>query len=174
MSTEKKKTGGVCRYYGKLNPLMLADLDGLLLKMRTINKKALRNKTIKRTEIKALPEDDYLRLWGYLRHCCSLVITWPNVKRAIETIAFKSGRTFDDLSEECIDSMTTHVYTYAWRKYKHSEDCGYVFSTAEYGYKAWVSSQNLYHRGGDAAMELFMAESRSCGCKISNVAIDHI
>ena len=173
MSTEKSrndsKTG---RFYGKLPPEMLADLDFLLIKLRRINRKVLKQKTIKRTEIRALPDGEYLRLWGYLRHCCSLVTTWPNVRRAISAIADKSSRTEDDVREECIDVLTTHVYTYSWRKYRHSEDCGLVFTTAEFGYKGWITSQNLYHDGVEFSRELFASDNPSCGGKVSSVSAE--
>ena len=69
MSTEKSIKGGSrSRFFGKLPPEMLAYLDSLLIKLRKINRKVLKQKTVKRTEIKALPDDEYLRLWGYLRH----------------------------------------------------------------------------------------------------------
>ena len=172
MSTENSiKGGSKGRFYGKLPSEMLADLDSLLIKLRKINRKVLKQKTVKRSEIRPLPDDEYLRLWGYLRHCCSLVTTWTNVRMAISAIAEKSSRTEDDVRDECIDAMTTHVYTYSWRKYRHSEDCGLVFSTAEFGYKSWVSSQNLYHDGVEFSRELFASDNPSCGRKIS-IAVD--
>lgn len=160
------------RFYGKLPPEMLADLDYLLVKLRRINRKVLKQKTIKSTEIVALPEFEYLRLWGYLRHCCSLVTTWPNVRRAISAIADKSFRTEEDVRDECIDTITTHVYTYAWRKYRHSEDCGLVFKTAEFGYKTWITSQNMFHEGVDLSREIFASDNPSCGSKMSTIMSD--
>ena len=151
---------------------MLSDLDSLLVKLRRINRKVLKQKTIKRTEIRALPDGEYLRLWGYLRHCCSLVTTWPNVRKAIAAIADKSSRTEDDVRDECIDALTTHVYTYAWRKYRHSYDCGLVFTTAEFGYKTWITSQNMFHDGVDLSRELFASDNPSCGRKVSIAVAD--
>ena len=158
---------GVSRFYGKLPPEALADLDGLLLKLRNKNKDLLKKKIIKKTEIKPLCDEEYLRLWGYIRHCCDMVTTWPNIRKAIGVISDKSGRSFESTHDECVDSMTVFVYTYAWRKYESSEDCGYVFSTAEYGYKSWIAAQNIYHSGVDAAKEAFEAENPSSGRKVT-------
>lgn len=172
MSTENRRNDSRWnRFYGKLPPEMLSDLDSLIVKLRRINRKVLKQKTIKSTEIRTLPDDEYLRLWGYIRHCCSLVTTWPNVRKAIAAIADKSSRTEDDVRDECIDAITTHVYTYAWRKYRHSEDCGLVFKTAEFGYKTWITSQNMFHDGVDLSRELFASDNPSCGRKVS-IAVD--
>lgn len=157
----------VSRYYGKLPPEMLSDLDALLVKMRRVNRKVVTKKTINRKDIIPLPDDESVRLWGYLRHCCSMVTTWPNVRKAIATIAGKSSMTYDEVRDDCIDSLTTHVYTYAWRKYRHSEDCGIVFKTAEFGYKAWISSQNMFHDGVELSKNIFFADNPSCGNKVS-------
>lgn len=154
-------------FYGKFPPDILADIDSLLLKLQGKNKGLLKKKVIKKTEIKPLCNEEYLRLWGYLRHCCDMMTTWPNVRRAIGVFAEKSGRSFDSLQEECVDSMTVFVYTYAWRKYEHSEDCGYVFSTAIYGFKSWVAAQNQYHSGAVAAKEVFEADYTSGGRKVT-------
>lgn len=162
----------IAKYYGKLPSVMLADLDALLLKLRRKNRKLLRNATIKRSEISPLPDDEFIRLWGYMRHCCSMVASWPNVSKSIAVIADKSGRDVDGVREECIDSMTVHVYTYAWRKYKHSEECGLVFSTAEFGYKAWISSQNAFHEGESAAESLFVEEKLTGGSKVNTAYCD--
>lgn len=158
---------GIRGFYGKFPSYILADLDGLLIKLKKINKKLLKKKVIKKTEISPLCDEEYLRLWGYIRHCCDMVTTWPNVRKAIGVIAEKSGRSFESLQEECVDSMTVFVYTYAWRKYEHSEDCGYVFSTAEYGYKSWIAAQNQYHSGAVAAKEVFEADNTSGGRKVT-------
>ena len=142
------------KYYGKLTPECLKDLDALLIRMRLINRKNARKKVIRMSDIVSLPDGDYIRLWGYIRHCCQLATSWPNVRKSISVVAEKSGREFHDVMAECIDSMTIHVYTYAWRHYRHSEECGYVFSTAEYGYKSWITSQNSYMMGEIAAAKI--------------------
>lgn len=142
------------RYYGKLPAECLEDLDGLLLKMKKINRKHRGKKVIKGNEIDRLPDDEFLRLWGYIRHCCQLVTGWKNVKDALKVIASNSGRPFEEVLDECIDSMTIHVYTYSWRKYRHSVDCAYVFSTAEFGFKSWISAQNRFSSGIDIAKVL--------------------
>lgn len=160
------------KYYGKLSPEMLADMDAMLQRLRRMNRGLLKNATIKRGDIRPLPDADYVRLWGYLRHCCTLVASWPNVRKAIAAIADASGRDFDSLRDECIDSMTVHVYTYAWRKYRHSDECGLVFSTAEFGFKAWITSQNMYHGGISLSGELFMADNPSCGSKVNTSFCD--
>lgn len=162
---EKTRTR-VSKFYGKLPPNVVEDLDGLLLKMKETNKKLLKKKVIDASEIKPLSDEEYLRLWGYIRHCCDLVSTWKNVRNAICVFAEKSGRSFDSLHDEFVDSMTVFVYTYAWRKYVHSEDCGYVFKTAEYGYKSWAYAQNSFHSGAVAAKELHDADNPSSGRKV--------
>ena len=79
---EKTRTR-VSKFYGKLPPNVVEDLDGLLLKMKETNKKLLKKKVIDASEIKPLSDEEYLRLWGYIRHCCDLVSTWKNVRNAI-------------------------------------------------------------------------------------------
>lgn len=153
------------KYYGKLSPECLVDLDALLIKLRQLNQCHAGKRIIPRNEIVPLPENEYLRLWGYLRHCCLLATNWKNIKDAISCIADKSGRTFEEVQEECIDSMTIHVYTYAWRHYEHSEECGYVFTTAEFGYRAWIEEQNKFHKGVDAALEQH-EDRNNCGRKV--------
>lgn len=162
---------GAGKYYGKLPPEIVADLDKLLLKLQAKNRTLLKKKVIKSTEfeqIKTLDHDENIRLWEYIRHCCDLVSTWPNVRRAIGVFSEKSGMSFESLHEEFVNSVTTFVYTYAWRKYKHSDDCEYVFSTAIYGYKAWAYEQNCFHSGSVAAKELFDADNPSSGRKVSS------
>lgn len=147
------------KYYGKLSPECLADLDALLLKLRKLNEQHSGKRVILRNEIVPLPDDEYLRLWGYLKHCCLLVTNWKNIKDAISCVATRSGRDFEDVQEECIESMTIHVYTYVWRHYEHSEECGYVFTTAQFGYKAWIDEQNRFHKGVDIALEDYVEEN---------------
>jgi hypothetical protein len=154
------------KYYGKLPPECLRDLDSLLIKMRRINRKNAGRKVIRRNEIVPLPNDEFVRLWGYIRHCCQLATSWPNVRSAIRVVATNSSRDFEDVLNECIDSMTIHVYTYSWRRYRHSDECGYVFKTAEYGYKSWIESQNAYMLGEDAALVIHQEETYS-GRKVS-------
>lgn len=158
-------------YYGKLSSADLAQLDGLLLKLKSLNAKHKGHRRIRRDEIVPLPEDEYIKLWGYLKHCCTLAASWPNVRKAISVVADKSGRTIEDVREDCIESMTVHVYIYAWRHYEHSDECEYVFSTAVFGYKAWIESQNNYTAGIDQAIEM-AKEENNCGRKVCNVNID--
>lgn len=153
------------KFYGKLEPAVLQELDGLLLKLKELNKENLKNRVIKRSEIVPLPEKEYLRFWDLIRHCCLLVTSWPNIKKAIGVIASKSGREPADVQEECVDTMTIHVYTYAWRHYEHSEECEYVFSTATFGWKAWIEEQNNYHKGFECAAEDKEIED-NCGHKV--------
>lgn len=150
---------GKSDFFGKLPPEILHDMDSLLLELKRRNRKVLRQKIIRRSDIVPLAPDKYVRLWGYIRHCCHLVSTWPNVRKAIETVAQNSGRLFVDVREECVDTMTLHVYSYAWRKYVHSDDCGLVFSTAIYGYKTWITSQNAYDGGVRLSMAVFEADN---------------
>lgn len=157
------------KYYGKLPDDMLKDMDGMLLKLKRLNRGLLSRKTIKSSEIRPLGAEEYCRLWGYIRHCCSMVTSWPNIRKALLVIADKSGRSFDDVKDECIDSMTIHVYLYSWRKYRHSEDCAYVFTTAEFGYKSWITRQNEYNAGTEAAETILCMDNPSCGWKVSQL-----
>ena len=141
-------------YYGKLPGEELSNFDTLLLKMKRRNRANLKRKIIRRNEIVPLNDDEYVLLWGYIRHCCQLVANWKNVCDAIKVVASQSGRQFSDVMDECVDSMSIHVYTYAWRKYRHSADCAYVFSTAEYGFKSWIEGQNKFILGVDAAVTM--------------------
>lgn len=154
-------------FYGKFPSAELVDLDSLLVKMRRKNRSLLKRKIIKTTEIRPLCDAEYVRLWGYIRHCCDMVTTWPNIRKAIGVISEKSGRALDDLKDECVDSMTVFVYTYVWRKYVHSDDCGLVFSTAVFGYKSWITSQNAYHSGIDLSIDVFNADNPSRGHKVA-------
>lgn len=156
------------KYYGKLSPECLRDLDALLIKLRQLNKVHEGKRVIPRNEIIPLPDSEYLRLWGYLEHCCLLATNWKNIRDAISCIADKSGRDFEDVQEECINSMTIHTYTYAWRHYEHSEECGYVFKTAEFGYRAWVEEQNKFHDGVALAFDQHIADN-NCGRKVNNI-----
>ena len=135
-------------YYGKLPPESLKELDSLLLELKEANSANKGKRVISRSEIVSLPEDKYLKLWGYLNHCCKLVSNWDNVNKAIRVIASKTMRPFSEVQEECIMSMTIHVYTYAWRHYEHSEDSSaYVLSTAKFGFCSWIKEQNSYFNG---------------------------
>ena len=140
-------------YYGKLSPECLQELDSLLLELKELNAVHGGKRVIRRTEIVPLPDDKYLKLWGYLTHCCKLASNWDNVKQAINTIASRTNRSFKEVQEECVLSMTIHAYTYAWRHYEHSEDCGYVFRTATFGYRAWIEEQNNSSTDGSVKME---------------------
>lgn len=157
------------RFYGKLTKECLEGMDRLLLAMKAINKENLKRRVIRRSEIVMLPEGEYLQLWGWLRHCCVLVASWPNISEAISTIAKKREMAFDEVKDEAVDSMTIHCITYAWRKYEHSEDCGYVLSTAMFGWQSWIEEQNSYH---DGIAEMIGEEEQrrpSCGHKVSNL-----
>lgn len=153
------------KFYGKLEPAFLQELDGLLLKLKELNKENLTRRVIKRSEIVPLPEKEYVRFWSIIRHCCMLVASWPNIKKAIGVIASKSGRMDEDVRDEAVDSMTIHVYTYAWRHYQHSEECEYVFSTATFGWKAWIEEQNNYHLVLENALDEMELED-DCGHKV--------
>lgn len=157
------------KLYGKLSPESLKELDALLLKLKELNSHLSGQKRIRREEIVPLPEKEYLKLWEYLRHCCKLMTCWTNVMRAIKVIASKRGMSFEEVQEECVDSLAIHCYIYAWRHYEHSDDCEYVLSTAKFGWKAWITEQNNYHAGVDKALEDFMEETPTHGRKVCNV-----
>ena len=98
------------KYYGKLTPECLKDLDALLIRMRLINRKNARKKVIRMSDIVSLPDGDYIRLWGYIRHCCQLATSWPNVRKSISVVAEKSGREFHDVMAECRQHDYTRVH----------------------------------------------------------------
>lgn len=154
------------KFYGKLSPEQLADLDALILKLRDANVANLSRRKISKADIIPLPDDEYVRLWEYLKHCCKLVTSWKNVRDAIKVVADKSGRQIEDVQDECVLSMTIFVYTYVWRHYVHSDECGYVFSTAKFGYKVWLQEQNAYHLGVESVIEDYALEHPSCGKKV--------
>lgn len=135
------------------------ELDGLLLKMRQANRKNAKRKVIPAEDIVPLGAVENMRLWELIRNCCKLVTTWGNVNSAIRTVAAKANERYEDALEECINSMTMHVYTYAWRKYSHSEDCAYCFSTAIFGFKTWICSENGFQNGIDFMKGLAAEES---------------
>lgn len=163
----------ISKYYGKLSPELLKDLDALILKLKEINKVnkvGKGRKIVRRSEIVPLPEDEYVRLWGYLRHCCLLAANWKNIRDAIKVVADSSGRSFEDVQAECVETMTIHVYTYVWRHYEHSEECNYVFTTATFGYKSWIEEQNCYIAGIEAARK--MTEKDDVGHKVTTRNFD--
>lgn len=152
------------KFYGKLEPEVLQELDSLLIKLKSLNEIHKGKRVIKKTEIVPLPDKEYLRLWELVRHCCRMISFWGNVTKAIGIISSKRGQEVQEVREECIDYMTIHVLTYAWRHYEHSEECGYVFSTAEYGWRAWIEEQNNYHSGFE--IELQKQAEENCGRKV--------
>lgn len=157
-------------FYGKLPPEALADLDRLLLKLRETNSALAGRRVIRREEIVPLPDDEYVRLWDYLRHCCHLAASWPNKMAAIRAIAGKRNMSFREVQEEAVDSMTIHCYTYAWRHYRHPDDgdsSAYVLSTAKFGWLSWIEEQNNFHCGIDSALRDFMEEADKCGHKVT-------
>ena len=154
------------RFYGKLPEGCMKGMDRLLLVMKALNKENLKRRVIRRHEIVMLPEKEYMELWGYIRHCCTLVASWPNMTNAISTIAVKRGMDFNEVKEEAVDSMTIHCMTYAWRHYEHSEDCGYVLSTANFGWQSWIEEQNAYHDGIDEMIDEAEQRNPSTGHKV--------
>jgi hypothetical protein len=135
------------------------ELDALLLKMQRANRRNRKRKVIRADEIVPLGAADNARLWELIRKCCRLVTTWGNINSAIRTVAAKANERFEDALEECVNSMSMHVYTYSWRKYRHSEDCAYCFNTAIFGFKTWICSENGYHDGIDFMKGLAAEES---------------
>lgn len=156
-------------FYGKLSKECLDDMDRLLLAMKAINAENLKHRVIRRNKIVMLPEKEYTTLWGYLRHCCVLMAGWPNISEAISTISKKRCMPFEEVKDEAVDSMTIHCMTYAWRKYEHSDDCGYVLSTARFGWQSWIEEQNLYHDGIDEMIAAAEDSMPNCGHKVHNV-----
>lgn len=159
------------KFQDKLSPECQADMESLILELKAVNQKVHNGKRcIGRTEIVPLPDDKYVRLWEYLRHCCLLVACWPNHRRAIRTISDKRGMPWEDVRDEAVDSMAIHCYLYVWRHYEHSDEpTAYVISTASYGWKDWITEQNNFHIGIDRERERQMTEDRRCGHKVSNV-----
>lgn len=181
----------VKKYYGKLPPHERQRMDELLLKMQRLNSEQLKKRVILKDEIVPLPESEYIELWGYLRHCCTLVASWPNKARAIRTIASYRGMDVDETRDEAIDSMTIHCYTYVWRHYDSKKascaaetscykgdglteeelDCGYVLSTAKFGFQTWLAEQNRYNSGIKFEIEEAYLKEPHKGRKVNNVNI---
>lgn len=174
----------VKKYYGKLPPKDRRRMDELLLKMQRLNSEQLKKRIVLKNEIVPLPDDEYVELWGYLRHCCTLVASWPNNARAIRTIASYRGMDDEETRDEAIDSMTIHCYTYAWRHYDSKKasyahcgpmeeelECGYVLSTAKFGFKTWLSEQNRYNSGIKFEVEEAYLKEPHKGRKVNNVNI---
>lgn len=157
-------------FYKKLSPECQADMESLILELKELNSVHDGKRCIAKAEIVPLPDDKYIRLWEYLRHCCLLVACWPNNRRALETMAGKRGMSFTDVQDEAVDSMTIHCYTYVWRHYIHTDEpTAYVLSTAKYGWKDWITEQNNYHCGIDDARQEQAFEDSRCGHKVNNV-----
>lgn len=168
----ESKMAKIEKFYGKLTPECLARLDSLLLEMQGLNKVHVGSKKVNPKAIVPLCDKDYLELWGYLKHCCTLAVNWPNKRRAIRMIASKRSMAFEEVMEEAIDSLTIHCYTYAWRHYIHSDDpSAYVLSTAKFGWLTWIEEQNNFHVGIDEAMEAARAEETRCGRQLHNVNV---
>lgn len=175
----------VKKYYGKLPPHERQRMDELLLKMQRLNSEQLKKRVILKEEIVPLPEAEYIELWGYLRHCCMLVASWPNKARAIRTIASYRGMDVDETRDEAIDSMTIHCYTYVWRHYDSKKasydkeisptgemlECGYVLSTAKFGFQTWLTEQNRYNSGIKFEIEEAYLKEPHKGRKVNNVNI---
>ena len=139
--------------------------------MKALNNDNLKRRVIHRKDIVMLPDKEYLRLYGYLRHCCTLVASWPNMTRSIDTISRKRCMPFDEVKDEAVDSMTIHCITYVWRKYRHSDDFGYVLSTARFGWMSWIEEQNMYHDGIDEMVDMMEDTRLDCGHKVSSLNI---
>ena len=169
----ESKMAKIEQFYGKLTPNCLARLDELLLKLQRLNKVHLGSKKVDPKKIVALPEEEYLELWGYLRHCCVLAVNWPNKRRAIRMVASKREMSFEEVMGEAVDSLTIHCYTYAWRHYEHSEDSSaYVLSTAKFGWLTWIEEQNNASCAGvDNIRDEHRAEETRCGRQLHNVNV---
>ena len=130
---------------GKLNSEQLADLDRLLLKLKNFNRcnfadfeGGVVKRRLKLEEIRPLKVEDNERLWRYLRHCCLLASMTESSQNSLKSLTYIDPHLeFDSLVNDAISYMTIHVYRYAWRKYEHSDDAGYVINSAFLGLKSF-------------------------------------
>lgn len=128
---------------GKLNESQLRDLDGLILHLKSLNRCNFTasgecKDRLALSEIRPLPAEENERLWKYIRHCCKLAAMTEDSQNKIRKMIVCDERLdVHDLVEDAVNDMSIHVYRYVWRKYKTSNDAGYVMSTAFMGFKTW-------------------------------------
>lgn len=137
---------------GKLSREQLDDLDSLILKLKALNTHQLSKwKVIPCDKIVPLPDDENKRLWAYLRHYSKLTVMFPGNIRVIRGIHQADDTTsMDCLIDDATMEVALWVYRFVWRQYEHSEECGYVFTTANYGFMAWSTAHRNWSYGKDS------------------------
>lgn len=140
------------RLKGKLSKDQLADFDSLLLELKALNAANLSNsKVIPIDRIVPLAKEKNERLWEYIRHYSRLVCMYPNNKKTLRGIAaFDDTVDMNDLVDDAVMDVSIWVYRFAWRQYVHSEECGYVFTTANFGFMAWSTGKKMWSDGKDS------------------------
>lgn len=124
----------------KLSPGELKDLNSLLLEMREVN--SGHKKRMSDEDIKILSPEKNDRLWDYLMRISMLVCMYPNHVQFMRFIILCDNRIdLDDLVKEAQLDCAYWAYRHSWRKYESTEDCGMVYSTANFGFLSW---QNHY------------------------------
>lgn len=131
---------------GKLNEEQIRDLDGLILRLKGLNVNHIIDGECKKrlalTDIRPLPAAENDRLWQYIRHCCKLATMTNNSLDKLRKLCRNDSRLdMNDLVNDAINDMSIHVYRYVWRKYRPSNDVGYVINTSFQGFKTWHEKQ---------------------------------
>lgn len=156
--------------WGKLSLEQLQDFDGLLLKMKEKNRLLLEKEKIQLEEIRPLADDENNRLWSYITHYASLQCKWPNIRRAISYFAaLDDSLSREDIEHDAMMYIAIHVYRYAWRKYTHSDECAYVFSTGTLGWKEWQERMNKRSIIYETKKNAHNVVQRHRGHKVNNV-----
>lgn len=137
---------------GKLSRAQLDDLDSLLLEMKALNKDQLqKGRAIALDKIVTLDKDKNERFWAYIRHYAKLVVMFPNNLKTIRSIVQHDDTTsMDCLIDDATMEVALWVYRFVWRQYEHSDECGYVFTTANYGFMAWSTAHRNWSFGKDS------------------------
>lgn len=137
---------------GKLSKDQLADFDALLLELQGLNAENLANsKVISMDRIVPLPKGKNERLWDYIRHYSRLVCMYPNNKKTLMGIAsYDDSISLSELIDDAVMDVSIWVYRFAWRQYRHSEECGYVFTTANYGFMSWSTGKKIWSEQKDS------------------------
>lgn len=141
------------KFKGRLNKDQLADFDSLLLKLKEINGGQTLEKgtVIPLDKMAVLPDDENRRLWEYIKHYSKLVVMYPKNLEVVRGIHhFDDTTSLDVLIDEATMDVAIWVYRFAWRQYRHSEDCGYVFTTGGFGFQSWAMSRKTWSDGVDS------------------------
>lgn len=140
---------GLKTYKGKLTQEQLLELESLIMELQKLNGGPLPKGTVM-SEFKALPEPKNTKLWEYILHMCKLYVMLP--KTLDEVRAFAAQDEYNDITDYVEDitlKIAIYVMRYVWRHYIPGQvgkqtnmiDCGYVFTTAAFGWKSWKSER---------------------------------